>query len=244
MILDRGAAAASGGRAGRRVCAGRGGGGRSPSQTRAASDQQRGRRDQDRDRDDDQGGQRDEEAERAGAAALAAAGAELTTSLTTRQAKTAPSRQKKAPGERADVGGAGEQEADDERDHAGQDRHPAAGRAVRAGGAGEHPDRDADAELEADAGERSHAENLTPPAASAPIRHTIPDARAAPPAPRPRQHARPGALRRPLRRADPGDALLGDAGPDGGHRAARGDLARRRPARHLDLPAAEPSPRR
>ena len=34
-------------------------------------------------------------------------------------------------------------------------------------------------------------------------------------------------------------ALLGDARPDGDHGAARGDLARRRPPRHLDLPARE-----
>ena len=40
---------------------------------------------------------------------------------------TAPARQKKAPAERADVGAAGKQEADDEGDHAGQDRHPATG---------------------------------------------------------------------------------------------------------------------
>ena len=94
---------------------------------------------------------------------------------------------------------------------------------------------------------KSTCENLTSPAARASIRHTscmseVPPAAA--PAARPHQHQRPRALRRPLRRADRGDALLGDARPDGDHRAAGGDLARRRPARHLDLPAARASPRR
>ena len=88
---------------------------------------------------------------------------------------------------------------------------------------------------------KSTCENLTAPAA--PRRSaTLPDdrsARAAPPAARPHPHPRPRALRRPVRRADQGDALLGDARPDGDHRAAGGDLARRRPAGHLDLPAAE-----
>ena len=53
----------------------------------------------------------------------------------------------------------------------------------------------------------------------------------------PHDLARPGALRGPVREADAGDALLRNARPDGDHRAARGDLARRWPARHLDLPA-------
>ena len=44
------------------------------------------------------------------------------------------------------------------------------------------------------------------------------------------------ALRRPVRRAHAGHEVLGDARPDGAHRAPRGDLARRRPARHLDVP--------
>ena len=72
-------------------------------------------------------------------------------------------------------------------------------------------------------------------------------ARAAPPPrapPRPSDGARPGALRRPVRAAHPGHALLGDARPDGDHGAARGDLARRRPGRHLDLPARDASPPR
>src|SRR3954447_13272019 len=59
------------------------------------------------------------------------------------------------------------------------------------------------------------------------------------PASRPHDVARPGALRGSLRPPHPGDALLGDARPDGDHRAARGDLAGGRPARHLDLPGGE-----
>ena len=51
------------------------------------------------------------------------------------------------------------------------------------------------------------------------------------------------ALRRPVRLADEGHEVLRDARPDGGHRAARGDLARRRPARHEHVPAATRSPR-
>ena len=45
------------------------------------------------------------------------------------------------------------------------------------------------------------------------------------------------ALRGAVRAAHEGHALLGDARPDGADRARRRDLARRRPARHLDLPA-------
>ena len=133
-----------------------------PSQPGPASTSKDDGRDQDRDRDDDQGGERDEEAERAAAAALAAAGAELTTSLTTRQAKTAPTRQKMAPAREPTSALPASRKPTTSAITAGEDRHPATGGAVRAGGAGEHPDRDADAELEADAGERSHAENLTP----------------------------------------------------------------------------------
>ena len=55
----------------------------------------------------------------------------------------------------------------------------------------------------------------------------------------PTQRARPRPLRGPVRAADPGHALVGDARPDGDHRAARGDLARRRAARHLELPARD-----
>ena len=47
------------------------------------------------------------------------------------------------------------------------------------------------------------------------------------------------ALRGPVRETHAPDALVGDAGPDGDHRAARGDLARRRAARHVLLPARD-----
>ena len=50
------------------------------------------------------------------------------------------------------------------------------------------------------------------------------------------RRARPRALRGPVRPPHAGHEVLRDARPDGGHRAARGDLARRRPARHVDLP--------
>ena len=50
------------------------------------------------------------------------------------------------------------------------------------------------------------------------------------PAPRV-DRARPRALRRAVRRAHRGHEVLGDARPDGDHRAPRGDLAGRRPAR-------------
>ena len=59
-----------------------------------------------------------------------------------------------------------------------------------------------------------------------------------PPA-RPHDLPRPRALRGPVRQAHAGDALVGDAGPDGDHGAARGHLAGRRPARHFHLPARE-----
>ena len=45
-------------------------------------------------------------------------------------------------------------------------------------------------------------------------------------------------------RAHARDALVRDARPDGDHRPARGDLARGRTARHVDLPAGDASPRR
>ena len=48
--------------------------------------------------------------------------------------------------------------------------------------------------------------------------------------------ARPRALRGAVRLAHRGHEVLGDARPDGDHRAPRGDLARRRPARHVDVP--------
>ena len=49
--------------------------------------------------------------------------------------------------------------------------------------------------------------------------------------------ARPRALRRAVRPAHEGHEVLGDARPDGADRARRRDLAGRRPARHLDVPA-------
>ena len=49
----------------------------------------------------------------------------------------------------------------------------------------------------------------------------------------------PGALRPTVRRAHQGDALLGDARPDGDHREARRDLPGRWSPGHLDLPAAD-----
>ena len=45
------------------------------------------------------------------------------------------------------------------------------------------------------------------------------------------------ALRRAVRGAHEGHEVLGDARSDGADRARRRDLARRRPARHLDVPA-------
>ena len=69
--------------------------------------------------------------------------APATTSLITRQASDGADQAGEAPA----PSGAVEQEADDEADHGGEQGHPAAGGAVGAGGAGEHPDRDADAEL-------------------------------------------------------------------------------------------------
>ena len=89
---------------------------------------------------------------------------------------------------------------------------------------------------------KSTCENLTAPAPGASIRHTsVHERGASAPAspPCPHEHPRPRALRRPLRRADHGDALLGDARPDGDHRPAGSHLAGRRPAGHLDLPAQE-----
>ena len=48
--------------------------------------------------------------------------------------------------------------------------------------------------------------------------------------------ARPGALRRAVCLAHARDDLIGHARPDGDRRSPRGDLARRRPAGHLDFP--------
>ena len=63
--------------------------------------------------------------------------------------------------------------------------------------------------------------------------------RGAPAPARPHDRPRPRALLGPVRRAHPGDAIERDARPDGDHRPPRGDLARRRPPRHLDLPPRE-----
>ena len=164
--------------------------------------------------------------------------APLTTSLTTRQATTAPTRQQSA--QRGRRVGAVEQEAGDEADHGGEHRHPAAGGAVRAGGAGEHPDRDADAELE-QCRRKSTRENLTPGRVGVDPAHFRDDRMPEPPHRR-RAHTSSRDLERYaglFAERTAGDALLGDARPDGGHRAARGDLAGRRAARHLDLPAAD-----
>ena len=65
----------------------------------------------------------------------------------TMQARTAPT-----SGEPAAPSDPVEQEAGDEADHGGEDRHPATGGAVGAGGAGEHADREADSEV----GEKVH----------------------------------------------------------------------------------------
>src|SRR4051794_10319890 len=55
-------------------------------------------------------------------------------------------------------------------------------------------------------------------------------------APGPHHLARSRALRGPLRPSHAGDALLRDARSDGDHGPAGGDLARRRPPGHVDLP--------
>ena len=60
-----------------------------------------------------------------------------------------------------------------------------------------------------------------------------------PPQTPPPDRPRPRALRGPVRRAHAGHDVLRDARPHGDHRAARGHLARRRAARHLDVPARE-----
>ena len=62
-----------------------------------------------------------------------------------------------------------DQEPRDQADHGGKQGHPAAGRPVGAGGAGEHPDRDADAEV----GEKVHMRKPNRPGTSASIRHTL-----------------------------------------------------------------------
>ena len=55
--------------------------------------------------------------------------------------------------------------------------------------------------------------------------------------------ARHRALRGAVRRAHAGHEVLGDARPDGADRAPRRDLAGRRPARHVDVPARAPTRR-
>ena len=60
------------------------------------------------------------------------------------------------------------QEAGDQADHGSEDRHPPAGGAVGAGGAGEHPDRDADSEV----GENVHVPKPNDAGGRASIRHT------------------------------------------------------------------------
>ena len=99
--------------------------------------------------------------------------AEPTTSLTTRQAKTAPAKQAIAPTGALTLAVPESRKPTTRPITAGEQGHPTASRAVGAGGAGEHPDRDADAELEADAGEGTHAGKPNSPGAFVPIRHTI-----------------------------------------------------------------------
>ena len=89
---------------------------------------------------------------------------------------------------------------------------------------------------------RSMCENLTEGGAGASIRHTSGMAEVPEPTHRRRSHAGTRDLERYaglFAERTGSDALLGDARPDGDHRAAGSDLPRRRPARHLDLPAAE-----
>ena len=157
-----------------------------------------------------------------------------TRSEITRQAAARADRGETAPSDAVD------QEADDEADDRRQQDHPPAGAALGAGGAGEHADRDADAEVF----EKIHGRKPNGVGARRRQSATLPCMTEVPQPPHKRRahtsHPRPRALRRALRRADHGDALLGDARPDGGDRAAGSDLAGRRPARHLDLPAREP----
>ena len=79
-----------------------------------------------------------------------------TTSLITMQPKTAPSRQKIAPTGRSRLAVPASRKPSDQGDHGGEQRHPPAGRTVGAGRAGEHSDRDADAELKGDSREGAH----------------------------------------------------------------------------------------
>src|SRR5690348_12946718 len=137
-----------------------------------------GRGDQQRQGDHDQRRDGDDEGERSTAAALAAAGA-----VNEVADHDAAERGAERGEQRADD--PVDQEPGDEADHGGQDRHPAPGGAVGAGGAGEHADRDADAEV----GEEVHARNLTICEGGASIRHTSPMAEVPEPTHRRRSHA-------------------------------------------------------
>src|SRR4051812_1813145 len=141
-------------------------------------DDDHGRREQQRDRDHDQRRQADDEGERRAAAALAAAGA---------VDEVADHDAAEGAADRGDQGaeGAVQEEAGNQADHGSENRHPAAGGAVGAGGAGEHPDRDADAEV----GKNVHAPNLTSCDGRASIRHTSPMAEVPEPTHRRRSHA-------------------------------------------------------
>ena len=86
-----------------------------------------------------------------------------TRSLITMQATTAPT-----SAEQRRRAGPSSRKPAIEADHRGEQRHPAAGRTVGAGGPGEHPDRDADAEL----GQKVHVRKPNRPGAAASIRHT------------------------------------------------------------------------
>jgi 2-aminoadipate transaminase len=134
---------------------------RDPEPDQGQGDDDRNWAEEQRQDDDDHRGEGDEEGERAGAAALAAAGAVDDVAdhhAAERRAGEADQRAEDAV----------EQEADDEADHRGEDRHAAERRAVRAGRAGEHPDRDADAEV----GEDVHVRKPSRLGEVASIRHT------------------------------------------------------------------------
>ena len=109
-------------------------------------------RNQERDGDDHQRGERDEEAERAGATALATAGAG--DEIADREAGYDRAGQSEEGAQRPV-----EQETGGEADHGGEQSHPAARRSVGAGGAGEHPDRDADTQR----GKGIHVRQPNPP---------------------------------------------------------------------------------
>ena len=136
---------ASAARAARRVCAGRGGGGRSRARPGRAGSGSPG----------SAGTRRSTTTISAASATRKPSApprppsrrpAPATRSLITMQAAIAPSRPSSAPERPVD------QEAGDQADHRGEQGHAAAGRAVRAGGAGQHADRDADPQV----GEKVH----------------------------------------------------------------------------------------